>query len=115
MRANILIVCVMLSGCASKQVFVVPPPQTGITYVKSYDIYPTFHGVEVIVGFPGLKGIPVIGPLLGELIQIRAGTNQDVVVPIMEPVCKPAGAMGAPPTKKAVDESRSRWSSYNKR
>lgn len=104
-----------LVGCASKgQVYVVPAPPQANTYVKSYDVYPTFKGFEMIIGFPGLKGVPVIGPLLGELIQIRAGTNQDVIIPIMEPRVQPFGAP-AGKAPKAVDDSRNRWSQYKKK
>lgn len=105
-----------LSGCASyKQVYVVPAPNQAGTYVKQYDVYPTFKGFELIIGLPGLKAVPVIGPAFSELVQIRAGVNQDVVVPIMERYCQPSNVAGAPPVPKSVDDSRNRWSSYKKK
>ncbi len=116
MRAILAVLALGLTSCVSRQqVYVVPAPHQPGTYVKDYDVYPTFHGGELIIGLPGLKSIPVIGPLFGELIQIRAGINQDVIVPQMEPFNKVPGVVGAPPAKKAIDTERGRWSSYHKK
>lgn len=110
----LLIVSVLLSGCASRQVEIVPQPEDNNSVVKEYDVYPTFKGFELVVGIPALKSIPIIGFLFGEIINIRAGTNQDVLVPIMAPKNVNGVPMGAPQDSppKRVDRSKARWSQY---
>lgn len=93
---------------------IVPQPSDNNSSVKEYDVYPTFKGFELVVGIPALKSIPVIGFLFGEIINIRAGTNQDVLVPIMSPKntnVVPLGTSQDTPVKR-VDRSKARWSQY---
>lgn len=114
MKILVLLSSFFLAGCVGSQVEIVPQPIDNNSVVKEYDVYPTFKGFELVVGLPALKSIPLIGFLFGEIINIRAGTNQDVLVPIMGPKNingVPMGATQESPPKR-VDRAKARWAQY---
>lgn len=114
MKSLLLIMALSMASCSASQVEIVPQPVDNNSVVKEYDVYPTFKGFELVVGLPALKSIPIIGFLFGEIINIRAGTNQDVLVPIMGPKNPSNVPMGAPMDSppKRVDRAKARWSQY---
>lgn len=113
MKYFLILSITLLTGCVGKQVYVVDQPVDNNSVVKEYDVYPTFKGFEMIVGLPALKAIPVIGIFFSEIIQIRAGVNQDVLVPIMTPKDAPNNLMGGQQTPpKRVDGAKARWVQY---